>query len=409
MRSFYSYAETTPDRAAVVDPPDGTTTSFGDLAARVNQLTHLIVARDLDPGASVCVLLPNGAALLAVQRAVLQQPLYLTTINWHFAAPPEVAHILQDSDARIVFTTAEYARLVREACLLAGLPTDRIVELDRTGGNAEVEAHPLTRPESSAGGSRMLYTSGTTGKPKGGVRRPLPAGGPDAVAAAAVERAEKYDVNHEGGVYLSVAPMYHAAPPLSYADQALEVGHTVVILPRWSAVTALDAIEQYQVTWAYLVPLMMQDMLEVRDSHRVDVSSLRTVIHTAAPCPPSVKRAMIDWLGPVLNEVYGGTEGVGHAHHLQGVAGPTRIRRTCAGRGPDHHPGGRTVKGCHPARSGRSTSRTPRRRSNITTRPRRRNRHASRTRSRWATSDISTTTGTSTSATAPQTPSSRVV
>ncbi|MCT7293650.1 MULTISPECIES: AMP-binding protein [Rhodococcus] len=305
MRSFYSYAETTPDRAAVVDP-DGTTTSFGDLAARVNQLTHLIVARDLDPGASVCVLLPNGAALLAVQRAVLQQPLYLTTINWHFAAP-EVAHILQDSDARIVFTTAEYARLVREACLLAGLPTDRIVELDRTGGNAEVEAHPLTRPESSAGGSRMLYTSGTTGKPKG-VRRPLPAGGPDAVAAAAVERAEKYDVNHEGGVYLSVAPMYHAAP-LSYADQALEVGHTVVILPRWSAVTALDAIEQYQVTWAYLVPLMMQDMLEVRDSHRVDVSSLRTVIHTAAPCPPSVKRAMIDWLGPVLNEVYGGTEG----------------------------------------------------------------------------------------------------
>lgn len=305
MRNFYSYADTTPDRPAVVDP-DGATTSFGDLATRVNQLIHLIIARDLERGASACVLLPNGAALLAVQRAVLQQPLYLTTVNWHFAAP-EVAHILEDSDAQVIFTNADYVDLVREACRLAGLPTERIIEIDRHGGNAESSTYPRTRPQSSGGGSRMLYTSGTTGKPKG-VRRPLPSGGPDAVAAAAVERAEKYEVSHEGGVYLSVAPMYHAAP-LSYADQALEVGHTVVILPRWSAEAALDAIDRWKVTWAYLVPLMMQDLLETRHSRRSDVSSLRAVIHTAAPCPPSVKRAMIDWLGPILNEVYGGTEG----------------------------------------------------------------------------------------------------
>ncbi|GAA5061137.1 AMP-binding protein [Nocardia callitridis] len=305
MRNFHAYAEVAPDRPAVVDPT-GAVTSFGALAAQVDRLTRFLSDRVPTRGASVCVLLPNGGALLTVQRAVLRRPLYLTAINWHYAAA-EIAYVLRDCDAELIFTDTDHLELVRAAVTLADLPDDRIVVVDETGGNETIAAYPATPPEPSTGGSRMLYTSGTTGKPKG-VRRALPAASPERLAAAVVERAELYGAAHEHGRYLSVAPMYHAAPS-AYADQALDVGHTVVILSRWDAESALKVIERWQITWTYLVPLMMRDLLEYKDSHPAGLRSLRSIVHTAAPCPPSVKRAMIEWAGPVLNEIYGGTEG----------------------------------------------------------------------------------------------------
>jgi long-chain acyl-CoA synthetase len=155
----------------------------------------------------------------------------------------------------------------------------------------------------------MLYTSGTTGKPKG-VRRPLRGISPEENASAALARAKRYHADHEDGVFLGLAPMYHASP-LAYADQALDVGHTVVLMERWNRDGFVAKVAEHGVTWAYLVPLMMQELVAAPEAERAtyDLHTLRSIVHTAAPCPPHVKQAMIDWLGPILVEVYGGTEG----------------------------------------------------------------------------------------------------
>ncbi|KRA25266.1 hypothetical protein ASD65_13175 [Microbacterium sp. Root61] len=309
-RSFPNYVDAFPERAAIISD-GGRVHTYRDVAIRANKIGHLLEKVGYIEGDVVCALLPNGPDMLIVQRGILQLPVYFSTINWHLT-PPEAAYILQDSHVRLFFTTSALEETSRAAMELAGISADVIVivdgaEDDPRSLDALIADLPAERLHSAKAGTRRLYTSGTTGRPKA-VRRPLAGISPETAAAAHVTRAALYGVDHEEGVYLSVAPMYHAAP-LSYADQALELGHTVVIMPKWGAQTAIAAIEQYGVTWTYMVPLMFQEMLALPSESRSGVGTLRAIVHTAAPCPPLVKRAMIEWVGPILTELYGGTEG----------------------------------------------------------------------------------------------------
>lgn len=313
MRTFYHYAETDPDRVAVIDP-GGEIISYGEMLSDCNRIGNFLASRDVKSGDTVAALLPNGYPLMATVRGVTQLPLYFTAVNWHLTAT-EIAYILQDSGVKILFTSAPHTTLAYEAVSAAGLPAETVVELvvspqgHGSRLNGDVASASDSTPAGLAAGNRMLYTSGTTGRPKA-VRRPLRNISPVEAAATAVARAERYGAGHEEGVFLAVAPMYHASP-LAYADQALDVGHRVVLMDRWDRDGALAAIAQHGVTWIYLVPLMMQELVAIPDADRADLATntVRSIVHTAAPCPPHVKQAMIDWLGPILVEVYGGTEG----------------------------------------------------------------------------------------------------
>lgn len=311
VRSFFQYAGKDPDRVAVVHT-DGRQITYGEMRDDANRIGNFLWDRGLAPGDTAACLLPNSYQLMAVVRGATQLPLYLTPVNWHLTAP-EIAYILRDSGAKVLFTSDPFVELAEAAAAEAGLPDGAVVVLALeeaasrlTGPVADASAET---PRDRGAGNRMLYTSGTTGRPKG-VRRPLRGISPDEAAGSALARARRYGADHEDGVFLGMAPMYHASP-LAYADQALDVGHRVVLLERWNLERVLEAIAEHRVTWLYLVPLMMQELVSLPEEERAALrtGSIRSIVHTAAPCPPHIKQAMIDWLGPVLVELYGGTEG----------------------------------------------------------------------------------------------------
>lgn len=308
-RDFDHYVTAAPTRPAIITA-DGTVIDYAEAGQRADLVSRLLEACSVREGDVVCTLLPNGADLITIQRGVLRMPVYLSIVNWHLTAR-EVAYILEDSGAALIFTTVELEPTLREAVAAAGLDPSIVVLVDAPLDDprsmiARTSTLPAGRPESTGAGQRRMYTSGTTGKPKA-VQRSLSGRSAADASRFWVKRAETYGLDEEAGVYLSVAPLYHAGPS-SYVEQALDLGQTIVLLPRWDAAAAVAAIRRFEVTWVYLVPLMMQDLLRLPAAERV-VPSLRRVFHTAAPCPPTVKRAMIEWLGPVLTELYGGTEG----------------------------------------------------------------------------------------------------
>jgi long-chain acyl-CoA synthetase len=313
VRNFFEYAGNDPTRVAVVHT-DGRQVTYGEMRDDANRISNFLWGRGLAPEDTVACLLPNSYQLMAVVRGATQLPLYLTPVNWHLTAS-EIAYILRDCGAKVLFTADPFVELAEKAAAEAGLPNGTVVVLAVApeGGaprlTGPVAAASATPPRDRAAGNRMLYTSGTTGRPKG-VRRPLRGVGPAEAAGAALARARRYGADHEDGVFLGMAPMYHASP-LAYADQALDVGHRVVLLERWNRERVLEAIAEHGVTWLYLVPLMMQELIALPEDERaaLRVGSIRSIVHTAAPCPPHVKQAMIDWFGPVLVEIYGGTEG----------------------------------------------------------------------------------------------------
>ncbi|MCT7293644.1 AMP-binding protein (plasmid) [Rhodococcus pyridinivorans] len=310
MRSFEHYALNDPGRVALV--ADGRTTmTFGEVAASTNRIVNFLAEQPcLGEGSSVAVLMPDGPEQIVAQRAVLQRPLYLTPLNRHLTRS-EIAYVIADSDARILLTTAEFMDLAAAGVADAG--TDCVVidvgDLTGDGANGWFHDESTEVTATTAAGSRMFYTSGTTGRPKG-VRRALRGVTPQEAAQLAVARGDTYGVDVENGVFLSTAPMYHTAGSV-FVDQALALGHAVVVAPKWDPRICLDLIGRHAVTWTYLVPMMMSDLLalDVADRSRYDTRSLRRIVHTAAPCPPVVKRGIIEWLGPVVTEIYGGTEG----------------------------------------------------------------------------------------------------
>lgn len=305
------HAERAPDSPALI-VAGGDTLSFSDLHARSRRVAAVLHAAGLRRGDGVAVVLPNRPEFLEITWGCQLSGLYYTAVNTHFT-PDEVAYVIDDSDARAVFVDSSMTGLaghVRDAntgvdvrIAVGGSPPP-----GWCGYEAALAAAGAAPPVSD--GSEMLYSSGTTGRPKA-VRRPLPADGNGSWAQAVLELAltHKYGMD-AGSVYLSPAPLYHAAG-VNYTMAVNRVGAASIIMGRFDAEAVLRLIDTHRVTHAQFVPTMFVRMLKlpraVRDAY--DVSSLRCVIHAAAPCPVDVKHRMMDWFGPIIHEYYGGTEG----------------------------------------------------------------------------------------------------
>ncbi|MBB2909773.1 long-chain acyl-CoA synthetase [Streptosporangium becharense] len=289
MRGFYEIAAADPGRAAVVT--DGTVT-YGELHERVNQVSHGLLARGVRPGDPVVTVLPNGVEAVTMMLATYQIGAYHVPVNWHYTAE-EIGYIVADCDARTVVATERYGDAVPGGFTEPG---------ELAGGR------PVTPPEGRRAGSMMLYTSGTTGRPKG-VRRRLLDLSPEDLYPILMRKGWRHFGLPFDGVHLLLSQLYHSAP-YGQTMMALNFGHTVVVTERFDAAETLELVERHRVTNAFMVPTMFHRLLALPEATRTghDLSSLTHLYHGAAPCPPAVKRAMIDWLGPVLWEYYGSTE-----------------------------------------------------------------------------------------------------
>jgi acyl-CoA synthetase (AMP-forming)/AMP-acid ligase II len=309
-----TYAAEAPDRTAAVMTGTGLTLSYGELERRSVQLAHVLHDAGLRPGDVVALLTENNLRAFEVYWAAMRSGLFITAVN-NRLEPDEVAYIVSDSGATALIVSAE--QVATAEAIIDRTPGTKL----RLAFGGPVEGHDSYEDTIAAApaepfadqpqGATMLYSSGTTGRPKG-VRPALPdrqvSEPGDALAALA---GMFFGVNQDS-VYLSPGPIYHAAP-LRWSGSIQVLGGTVVMMKRFDAARALQAIQDHRVTHAQFVPTMFVRMLqlprEVRD--RYDVSSLRVAIHAAAPCPVEVKQKMIDWWGPVLVEYYAGTEGNG--------------------------------------------------------------------------------------------------
>jgi long-chain acyl-CoA synthetase len=311
---FWNRAEDDPDWIAVIEP-DGTEVAAGDLLSRANQLTCGLRAAGLRPGDGIAALLPNGTAALEVFLAALQAGWYLTPINWHFA-PPEIAYILADCGARAFFVHERFAELGMAAADQAGLDGAARFSYGDVDGCTPVEdlrsGQPPTRPADRTAGTTMHYTSGTTGRPKG-VRRPLSGLSPEEAADVASALPQFFGMTGgQPNVHLMTSPVYHTAVTV-FGGGALHLGHTIVCMDSWDAELALALVERYRVTNSHMVPTQFKRMLSLPEEtrRRFDLSSMRWLIHAAAPCPVGIKRAMLEWWGPCIYEYYAATEGGG--------------------------------------------------------------------------------------------------
>jgi long-chain acyl-CoA synthetase len=290
---------------------DGETISYGELYAASRRAAALLHEAGLRRGDGVALVLPNCREFFEITWGCQLSGLYYTAVNTHFT-PDEVAYVIDDSDARAVFVDASMVGL--GARILDGNDgvDVRVGIGDRLPGwrsyRDALSAAGAAPPMSD--GSEMLYSSGTTGRPKA-VRRPLPADGNGSWAQGVLEMALRhYYKMTEASVYLSPAPLYHAAG-VNYTMAVHRVGAAAIMMAKFDAEAVLRLIEAHRVTHAQFVPTMFVRMLKLPEAVRrkYDLSSLECVIHAAAPCPVDVKHRMMDWFGPIIHEYYGGTEG----------------------------------------------------------------------------------------------------
>lgn len=310
---LWNIARDTPDAVAVVDVHGGQLT-YGELAARADRYGRGLQALGLEPGDVLVMVLPNIVDTLAVYFAAMQTGLYIVAINWHLTGP-EIGYILSDSGAKALVAHERFAEASKIAADEAGLAAERrfaVGSIDGFTPLSALGAGEAGRPEVRTMGAAMLYTSGTTGKPKG-VKRPLTGADPDAVPVASAGFFALYDLApFDDHVHICGSPLYHTAV-LNFSAISIQLGHKVVLMDKWDPEEMLSLIAEHRVTHSHMVPTQFRRMLalpkEVRE--RYDVSSLRNVIHGAAPCPPEVKRQMLEWWGPVITEYYAATEGGG--------------------------------------------------------------------------------------------------
>ena len=312
VTGLWAIAASAPGRAAAVEP-GGRAVSYAELASEADRYGRGLRALGLSTGDTVAALLPNSVTALAVYFAAIETGLYVVPINWHQTAA-EVAYILDDSAARAFVAHERFAAVATEAADLAGIKA-------RFAAGAVPGFGPLTalgdggltgRPSPRTLGAPMLYTSGTSGRPKG-VRRPLTGADPDDAAAQAAWFFSLFGLAPlDGHVHLCGSPLYHTAV-LNFAAISIQLGHPVVLMDAWGPEEALALIQRHRVTHTHAVPTQFRRMLALPEEVRAryDTGSLRAVIHSAAPCPPELKRRMIGWLGPVVVEYYAATEGGG--------------------------------------------------------------------------------------------------
>jgi long-chain acyl-CoA synthetase len=309
------HAHLRPLQPAFIMAGSGEAVTYRELEARCNALAHLFRNRGLKRLDHYAIFMENNSRYLEACGAGERSGLYFTCVNSYLTAG-ELAYILNNSQSRILITSAAKLDVAREAikecpgvelCVVADGTgeSERIVGLDQA-----TRSLPKTPIADEYVGTAMLYSSGTTGRPKG-ILRPLPEQ-PPVYNLPLFEFLIKLWQYREGMIYLSPAPLYHSAPQAA-VNLTIRMGGTVIIMESFEPERYLALVEQWGVTHSQLVPTMFSRMLklpeEVRNRH--DLSSLEIAIHAAAPCPVQVKDEMIRWWGPIIQEYYGATEGLG--------------------------------------------------------------------------------------------------
>ncbi|MGK2855544.1 MAG: acyl-CoA synthetase [Microbacteriaceae bacterium] len=308
-----THAATAPERPAVIMADSGTTVTYGQLDENSARLAAALRQLGLHPGDVIAVLSDNVPEAFEIYWAAVRSGLYVTFVNWHLSAV-EAAYIVQDSAAQAMFTSAGVATLGEEVAALVPQVEHRYAfggAIDGYKSYAELLAKAGPQLTDQPRGSELLYSSGTTGRPKGIKPRLLPIQVDEPGDSFTALLSHGFGISADD-VYLSPAPVYHAAP-LKWCAAVHALGGTVVVMERFDAEASLAAIQRYKVTALQMVPTMFVRLLQLPEETRAsyDTSSLRLAVHAAAPCPPDVKDAMIDWWGPILAEYYGATEGHG--------------------------------------------------------------------------------------------------
>jgi long-chain acyl-CoA synthetase len=309
------HAHLRPLQPAFIMAGSGEAVTYRELEARCNALAHLFRNRGLKRLDHYAIFMENNSRYLEACGAGERSGLYFTCVNSYLTAG-ELAYILNNSQSRILITSAAKLDVAREA--IKECPgVELCVVADGTGESARIVGLdqatfglPRTPIADEYVGTAMLYSSGTTGRPKG-ILRPLPEQ-PPVYNLPLFEFLIKLWQYREGMIYLSPAPLYHSAPQAA-VNLTIRMGGTVIIMESFEPERYLALVEQWGVTHSQLVPTMFSRMLklpeEVRNRH--DLSSLEIAIHAAAPCPVQVKDEMIRWWGPIIQEYYGATEGLG--------------------------------------------------------------------------------------------------
>ena len=331
-----AYVATNPDKAAVIVAETGEAVTFAQLESNSIRIARVLHGLGLRRGDNLAVLATNNVQVFDIYWAAMRSGVYLTMVNWHLTAP-EGAYIVEDCEAKVVIVDAALGELAetlsdlvpRQVTRLSfGGQLDGYDSLDQA---ADMESD-IPLPDQPRGAD-MLYSSGTTGRPKG-IKPALPNRRIQDPGDQMTTMNQSVWGVTEDDIYLSPAPLYHAAPLRTCASvQAL--GGTVVMMNRFDPEKALEYIERYRVTYSQWVPTMFVRMLklpqETRD--RYDISSLRLAVHAAAPCPVDVKRKMIDWWGTILDEYYSSTElnGMTIVHSDEWLRKPGTVGRSALG------------------------------------------------------------------------------
>lgn len=313
MPHFSAYATETPDRPAYILGASGEVVTYRELDCRSNQIAHLLRLAGVQRGDHIAMMMKNCREFLQVAQGALRAGVIFTPISTHLKQD-ETAYIITNCKAKLFIASASLATVATEAAAAAkGLGRCLSVGGDIPGFDSleeQLKALPDTPISDEFLGAPMLYSSGTTGKPKGVYWKPhADSIHADHPMAGSVGAFFGFGVET---IYLSPAPLYHAAP-LHYNLMVLGLGGTSVIMEHFDPEQALALIERYRATHSQWVPIMFVRMLKLPEAarQRFDLSSMKCAIHAAAPCPIDVKEAMIDWWGPVIVEYYSGSEGNG--------------------------------------------------------------------------------------------------
>jgi long-chain acyl-CoA synthetase len=332
-----AFVEEFRDKPAVVMARSGVSLTYGELEDRSVQLARVLQQRGLGPGDKIAMLAENHPHYYEVFWAAFRSGLYFTPVNRH-SSPAEAAYIVNDSGSCALVTTNAMSRVASAVLDMIPDCRTRLMMDGAVDGFESYEdalaAQPTDPLPDQPRGSLMGYSSGTTGRPKGIVGR-LPGKSVDDPDTAMASRLAVYLLGMtRDSVYLCPAPLYHAAP-LMWTAGMHEIGATAVIMENFDAVEFLEVIERERVTHVQVVPTMLVRLLKLPAEQRLgyDVGSLQGLVHAAAPCPIEVKRQIIDWLGPIVHEYYGASEGIGFTYIAASdwLAHPGSVGRTISG------------------------------------------------------------------------------
>jgi len=319
------YATQNPDRPAFIMASTGEQVSYSEFEARSNRLARLLRNHGLKHLDHYSICMENNNRYLECCAAGERAGLYYTCVN-HYLKADELSYILDNSESKMLIVSKAKLEVASAAledskgvslCLVIGAQEGELPRPKRSGltyEHFEAATNSLSDApiDDEVLGTSMLYSSGTTGRPKG-ILRPLPENPPE-------EPLPMYQFliglwhYREDMIYLSPAPLYHSAPQAA-VGLTLRKGGTVVIMERFDPEEYLGYVGQYKPTHSQLVPTMFSRMLKLPEETRMaaDLSSLEIAVHAAAPCPAKIKEQMIDWWGPIIHEYYGATEGLGFA------------------------------------------------------------------------------------------------